>query len=188
MDVALALFAEQGVAATPVTAIEAAAGLSPGSGAFYRHFKDKGALLAAIVDTELARAKKDPAAQVSHAPPDRPPAEALATQLLADLDWLRDLSGLIHILGWERNRIPDIAARMKETMSDRGIELGVADLLLRAPAGPVTEDPQAAASVMMSAVVGYFLGDDYFGSPAGDVSPERFVRTLAKLLTARDSD
>jgi AcrR family transcriptional regulator len=60
MDVALKLFVAQGVAATPVTAIEAAAGLSAGSGSFYRHFKDRNALLAAVVDRELIRVRKDP--------------------------------------------------------------------------------------------------------------------------------
>ncbi|MFC7615580.1 TetR/AcrR family transcriptional regulator [Actinokineospora soli] len=106
MDVALALFAESGSAATPVTAIEAAAGLSPGSGSFYRHFKDKAELLAAVVDREISRAVKDPAAQVG-ADPTAPPTEALARQLLSDLDYLRALEPLIAILLWERDRTPN---------------------------------------------------------------------------------
>lgn len=185
MQVALKLFAEQGVAATPVTAIEAASGLSAGSGAFYRHFKDKDDLLSVLVDHELERVKKVPSAQVSQAPGDMPAGEALAIQLRADLDFLGELRPLIHILAWERNRYPEIARRVKERMSDRGIELGVADLLLKAPATSVAQDPQAAASVMMSAVVGYFLGMEYFGAPAGDVGAARFTDALAALLTEK---
>jgi len=107
MEAALQLFAEQGVAATPITAIEAAAGLSPGSGSFYRHFKDKGQLLSAVVQREIIRVKKDPAAQVTHAPADMPADEALAIQLLADFDFLRDLLPLMAILMWERGRDRD---------------------------------------------------------------------------------
>ena len=43
---AMRLFGEQGYAATTVAEIEAAAGLSPGSGSLYRHFPSKQALLA----------------------------------------------------------------------------------------------------------------------------------------------
>lgn len=42
---ALDLFARNGVANTPISEIEDAAGLSPGSGAYYRHFDDKKDLL-----------------------------------------------------------------------------------------------------------------------------------------------
>ena len=189
MDVALQLFAEKGVAAVPITSIEAGAGLSAGSGSFYRHFKDKMELLSAVVDRELIRVRKDPNAQVSKAPPDIPPAEALAIQLRADFDFLRDLLPLIAILMWEKGRAPNLARRVHETMNERGVELGIADLMLRTPAAPVKEDPAAAATVMMSAMVGYFLSVEYFGQPPAGVDEDRFTTTLARLLvnTAPDS-
>src|SRR5262245_17888258 len=143
MDVALQLFAAQGVAATPITAIEAGAGLSPGSGSFYRHFKDKSELLAAVVDREMIRVRKDPAAQITAAPPGRAPAEALAVQLLADLDFLKELVPLMAILMWERGRELDLARKVQDTMVERGVELGIADLLFKAPAARVKEDPAA---------------------------------------------
>jgi AcrR family transcriptional regulator len=182
MDVALELFAENGVAATPVTAIEAGAGLSAGSGSFYRHFKDKAELLAAVVEREMVRVKKDPSAQVMAAPSDMPPTQALATQLRADLDFLRQLVPLMAILMWERGKAPNLATTVRERMVERGVELGIADLLFRAPSAVVKEDPAAAATVMMSAVTGYFLNTEYFGEPAGGVGPERFTTMLARLL------
>jgi AcrR family transcriptional regulator len=182
MDVALQLFAAQGVAATPITAIEAGAGLSPGSGSFYRHFKDKSELLAAVVDREMVRVRKDPEAQVSAAPAGRSPVDALAIQLRADLDFLKELLPLMAILMWERGQQPTLAQRVQETMVERGVDLGIADLLFKAPIAVVKEDPAAAATVMMSAVVGYFLTVEYFGRPPADVSPEQFTRTLARLL------
>jgi AcrR family transcriptional regulator len=182
MDVALKLFAQKGVAATAITAFEGGAGLAAGSGSFYRHFKDKSELLAAVVDREMNRVRKNPEARVSQAPGDLPPAQALAVQLLADLDFLHDLLPLIAILMWERDRTPNVAARVRQTMVERGVEQGVADLLFKAPADAVRDDPAAAATVMMSAVVGYFLSVEYFGKPPADVGPERFTTTLARLL------
>lgn len=54
---ALELFVANGVAGTPIVRIEAAAGLAPGSGAFYKHFRSKTELLdAAIEDAEATSA------------------------------------------------------------------------------------------------------------------------------------
>src|SRR5271168_4524676 len=52
---AIRLFSAKGFEATSVSQIEAAAGLSPGSGALYRHFKSKDALLDAGIDRQLDR-------------------------------------------------------------------------------------------------------------------------------------
>jgi AcrR family transcriptional regulator len=52
---AMRLFGEQGYAATSVAQIESAAGLAPGSGALYHHFKSKEALLDAGIDRQLDR-------------------------------------------------------------------------------------------------------------------------------------
>ena len=51
------LFVERGIDATPIVQIEAAAGLAPGSGAFYKHFRSKQELLdAAIADATVSTA------------------------------------------------------------------------------------------------------------------------------------
>jgi AcrR family transcriptional regulator len=52
---AMRLFSAKGFEATSVSQIEAAAGLSPGSGALYRHFESKEALLGAGIDRQLDR-------------------------------------------------------------------------------------------------------------------------------------
>lgn len=54
---ALELFVANGVAGTSIVSIEAAAGLAPGSGAFYKHFRSKAEVLdAAIEDAEQTTA------------------------------------------------------------------------------------------------------------------------------------
>lgn len=52
---AMRLFSTKGFEATSVSQIEAAAGLAAGSGALYRHFKSKDALLDAGIDRQLDR-------------------------------------------------------------------------------------------------------------------------------------
>lgn len=52
---AMRLFSEQGYRATSISQIEKAAGLVPGCGALYNHFKTKDALLAAGIDRQLDR-------------------------------------------------------------------------------------------------------------------------------------
>lgn len=52
---AMRLFSEQGYQATSITQIEKAAGLVPGCGALYNHFKTKEAVLAAGIDRQLDR-------------------------------------------------------------------------------------------------------------------------------------
>lgn len=52
---AMRLFSDKGFEATSVSQIESAAGLAAGSGALYRHFKSKDALLAAGIDRQLDR-------------------------------------------------------------------------------------------------------------------------------------
>ncbi|CRK60505.1 Transcriptional regulator, TetR family [Alloactinosynnema sp. L-07] len=181
IDAALGLFVERGVAATPVTAIEAAAGLSAGSGGFYRHFPDKDALLAAVVERELVRVRKDP--DTRQASTGGPITDGLAARLRSDLTFLADLRPLIAILMWERGRAPQVAETVQKMMMDRGVEMGVADLLFGDPTPLVAEDPAAAAAVMQSAMIGYFVAADYFGVPPAGVDARRFTDTLAKLLT-----
>jgi AcrR family transcriptional regulator len=55
VDEAMRLFSTNGFEATSVSQIEAAAGLSAGSGALYRHFKSKHALLDAGINRQLDR-------------------------------------------------------------------------------------------------------------------------------------
>lgn len=52
---AIRLFGDKGFEATSVSQIEAAAGLSAGSGALYRHFKSKDDVLTACIDRQLDR-------------------------------------------------------------------------------------------------------------------------------------
>ncbi|HXB65039.1 MAG TPA: TetR/AcrR family transcriptional regulator [Solirubrobacteraceae bacterium] len=55
IDEAMRLFSEHGYAATSIAKIEAAAGLTPGAGGLYHHFKSKEAVMMAGIERQLAR-------------------------------------------------------------------------------------------------------------------------------------
>jgi AcrR family transcriptional regulator len=55
VDEAMRLFSENGYSGTSIAKIEAAAGLTPGAGGIYHHFKSKEALLAAGIERQLSR-------------------------------------------------------------------------------------------------------------------------------------
>jgi AcrR family transcriptional regulator len=55
VDEAMRLFSQNGYAATSVAKIEDAAGLTPGAGGLYHHFKSKDAVLAAGIERQLER-------------------------------------------------------------------------------------------------------------------------------------
>ena len=68
LDVALDLFAEEGFRGTTITEVERRAGLTPGTGSFYRHFASKEDLLRAAVDREVERGMVDVEASRAAAP------------------------------------------------------------------------------------------------------------------------
>ncbi len=55
VDEAMRLFSQHGYAATSIAKIEEAAGLTPGAGGLYHHFKSKEAVLAAGIERQLER-------------------------------------------------------------------------------------------------------------------------------------
>ncbi len=55
VDEAMRLFSQRGYAATSIATIEEAAGLTPGAGGLYHHFKSKEAVLAAGIERQLER-------------------------------------------------------------------------------------------------------------------------------------
>jgi AcrR family transcriptional regulator len=55
LDEAMRLFSDRGYAATSIARIEEAAGLTPGAGGLYHHFKSKEAVLAAGIQRQLER-------------------------------------------------------------------------------------------------------------------------------------
>lgn len=173
LDTALALFAARGVEAVTVTELEEGAGLSPGSGSFYRHFRSKDDVLAAVVAREVDRAEAM-----------RLPAGGLAdieAEYRHALDTLDAMRPLLALLVREGARLPDVG-RIRDVLAEGGARIDAGRLRSLMQAGEIPErDPDAVATVVMMALVGYHLAERFFGGPVG-VDRDRFIVSLASLV------
>lgn len=171
LDTALRQFATRGVEAVAVTDLESGAGLSPGSGSFYRHFRSKDDVLAAVVDREVSRALE----RRSEAPVE---LEAHYAWALDNLDRMR---ALIALLVREGTRLPHLD-RVQALLAEEGAHLDAADLAARMARGEIPErDPEAVAAVVLFAIVGHHLAERFFGGAVG-VPRDRFAAALASLV------
>ena len=175
MDRSLELFARQGVAGTSVVEIEEAAGLSPGSGSFYRHFKNKEAVLVAVIDREVARAAATREARIGE-------PERLDAAYRRTLDELTRLQPLIEIAAREGRQRPDLLKPVRRVLAEDGARAESALLAERMERGEIVEaDADAVAAVAMLALVGHHLAEHFFGTPIG-ADRARFVQTLARMV------
>jgi len=172
LDTALRLFLAKGSEGVAVTAIEEGAGLSPGSGSFYRHFRSKDDVLAAVVDREVDRAAERRVV---------PGASDLAGDYLASLSALDDLRPLVGLLIREGARLPHLD-RVRDVLAEQGARLDADVLAARMAAGEIPQrDAEGVASVVLFALVGHHLAASFFGGPVG-VDRERFARVLASMV------
>jgi AcrR family transcriptional regulator len=175
LDAALRSFATKGVDGTVITDLEEAAGLAPGSGGFYRYFKTKDEVLAAVVRREIDRIVA--AAPPEGVGPDGDLRGRTEEGLRAGFATLRSLGPLMGILAREAGRIPDLAAEVAERLVERPLD-GPADLGAATPSDP----DRLRRVIVLTSMVGYELSRRYFGRPPGGVDEEALVQGLADLL------
>jgi AcrR family transcriptional regulator len=179
---AMRLFGEQGYAATTIAEIEAAAGLSPGSGSLYRHFPSKRALLAEGVRQQIAAGEQllsfigDPAVFTALGPRER--LTVVARAGLRRLDQERDLNRLLvrDLAGF-----PDLLAEMREGEIQRVYRVVAAWLADQAGPGAGQRDWPALAAVLIAAVSHYWLLCDVLGEHPTGIEEGRYVAALADL-------
>jgi AcrR family transcriptional regulator len=173
---AMRLFGEKGYEATTIAEIEAAAGLTPGSGGLYRHFRSKADLLAAGV-LQQVRAVADLVATVDD--PERlrqlPLRERLA--ILAEvgfrrLDAKRDLNRILH----RRDLVafPDLLAALRDEDLRRVFQSMTHWLEAEAGEHGPKRDWQAIAAVLVGAIAHYWLLRDAIGGHPDDVDEGRY--------------
>jgi AcrR family transcriptional regulator len=183
LDAALELIQQQGFGGTTVTDIEELAGLSPGSGSFYRHFRSKEEVFREVFERELARAQRR--REEFERGPVADPREALTRRLVQQLEYLTQVRPLMNLLAREHGRFPDLTRRVRSLLVDQGIAEEAEHLTRDLPAGPGRDDPHALLAVVVSALTGYELSRGFFGRPPADIAPDRFATALAALITAR---
>lgn len=183
------LFGERGYAATSVAQIEEAAGLSPGSGSMYKHFRSKRELLEAGLDEllctgdlRLPSVAREPAGAAD--PADAVAIlEAAARAGFARMEEDRDLS---RVLFRDLDAFPDLLERFGREEIAR-IQQGTATFLAGLAETTGNAEPvdwAAIAAILQAAVAHYWLLEDRFGAHPTGVPRARFVNALAGLAAA----
>jgi AcrR family transcriptional regulator len=158
---ALECFAAKGYAATKISDIERAAGLSVGAGGTYRHFESKRAILEAIVELVLDVPDEEIA-------PPGDDVEAIAREML---DYMR--TDLLRIYFRDLDEFPDQRRRINE----RTINTSYRTVASRIAAANPTIDSDAAAAVLLGSLINFRINEALIGPDANGVDRDRFIRT-----------
>lgn len=180
---AMRLFGENGYEATRVAQIEAAAGLAPGSGALYHHFKSKEALLDAGIDRQLdrRRAMRDLRALFAGLGDLRSELTMLGRYILAVLD--------------EETELLQIASRVPAALSARlnnayaalfdGLRRDLTDWVESWTPGIEAQEAATIAAVAVNALVGMRTTSTLFHAPDTGTSEERYVTEWVRTFAFR---
>lgn len=183
LDAAWDLFLRQGFVGTTVTQIEAAAGLSPGSGSFYRHFRSKQDALRAVVDREVQRI--DAERQLGPEPDETAGdvREALTVELEQRLQNLRRIHPLMLLVAREQEYLGASTENLGHLLVEGNLKVRSLRLAGWMEAGTIPErDPDALAAVVLHALTGYHLSETFFGRPPGGLTANALVATLVDLV------
>ena len=183
LDAAMRLFAERGYDRTTVGEIQEAAGLTFGSGALYKHFPTKEAVLAAGVDrfVEAARTERKLLTELD----DQPLVNALHAIGRLAMSAFDRQSDALRIAWRDLESFPDLqekvrSERIRATFDDfsswfrRQAELGRAEF----------DDGQAVAAVALSSLAFFQLLKHMMHDTPGGVSEERFLDAWTAMIAA----
>ena len=183
IDATLQLVAERGFDGVSVGDIEAGAGLAPRSGALYKYFDSKLAVLEAglerhldaITDIEVDLADVvagDPAHLV----------EGMARWLLAELDGERTIT---HVVEREGDRLPELRDRMRAGVSDRGYRLAASFIdRLTSTIADEPIDSDALAVLLVGGLINLRRSTWTFDAPPLGIDDDRFIATFVALSMA----
>jgi AcrR family transcriptional regulator len=182
IDAALTLFASAGYRGTTIRKIEKAAGLTPGAGGLYRHFRSKEELLLAAVE----RYRADVATFLARAPELMRLGDVRAELLLAaklSREFNERNDALLRVLILEQSAIPKKAQRHFQQAWEDGYRLYARWLEARLGPGSGV-DIEAAAIQLFGSLTQYQVQVETFSHPPLGVDPERFSVAWAEHWTA----
>ncbi|MFC4113889.1 TetR/AcrR family transcriptional regulator [Nonomuraea zeae] len=177
IDEAVRLFSTRGYAATSVADIQAACGLTTGSGALYKHFPSKQALLEEAVRRNLETIA-DRAASAGQAAEESGEELREALARMAGTVWevIDDDRALIRIMLREFDGFPELFERMWQGVLAGVYAQGAAWIRGQRELGRVqADDPEATAAVLLSSLTYYPLLRLMIGRTPGDLDAERFL-------------
>ncbi|MFC6086934.1 TetR/AcrR family transcriptional regulator [Sphaerisporangium aureirubrum] len=180
----LRLFAERGYAATSVAEIEAAAGLSPGAGGLYRHFRSKYEVLATAVGEHAARTRTHIAEALAEASATGTPVpleERLACICRAGLAKVREEGQLTRVFFRDLSQFPELVAVVREGLLQPMFDAITAWFRAQPEYAEADVDWPAIGAVLGGAVVHYRLFQDTVDDLPGHADPDRFVTSWVRL-------
>lgn len=181
LDSAMRLFARQGVAATTVGQIEAEAGMSPRSGALYKYFESKASLLNAGLERHLTTIDDMGDQLASRQLGDLRVELALVGHwLLTEMDAERDIT---HIIEREGQAHPELRARMRDGISERGYRIA-SDFAARWLPDLAAKSRDALAVVAVGALINVRRSHWTFGEPPLGLSDSDVLRAWVELCAA----
>lgn len=180
IDATLELVAARGFDGVSVGDIESTAGLAPRSGALYKYFDSKLAVLEAGLEQHLGSIA-DVEIDLADMPLTDPRAETelIARWLLAELDRERTIT---HVIEREGDRLPELRDRMREGVSDRGYR--IASSLVERWSQTVTVqavDHDALAVILVGAIINLRRSTWTFDRPPLGLDDERFIAAFTEL-------
>ncbi|HEX2211446.1 MAG TPA: TetR/AcrR family transcriptional regulator [Longimicrobium sp.] len=177
---AMRLFAERGYERTSIADIQAAAGLAPGSGALYKHFPSKEAVLAAGLDDFMAVGER--ARELIRAVPG-PADQALGVLARAAMQMLDDDRDVLRIVYRELEQFPALRDEVRERRMQSTYAALAAWLRGRADRGELrVEDPEATAAVLLGALTSFKVFEILMGDRPAGLDDDRFVRAWLRVM------
>lgn len=190
---AMRLFGEKGYEPTTVAEIEAAAGLTPGSGGLYRHFRSKREVLSAgVLDQVRAAADLVALMEAPEQARELPLRERLTLFAKAGfrrLDAKRDLTRLLHRR--DLSAFPELLEALRDEDLRRVFQSVTHWLEIEAGDSAPARDWQALAALLSGALAHYWLLRDAMGAHPDGVDEARYVAAWVEigvlLLTGGES-
>jgi len=180
LDEAMRLFGERGYEATSVADIERAAGLTPGAGGLFHHFRSKEALLREGIERHVARLEA--LRQIRGVVPPlgdvRAELTLLARYVFAEMAEEREL---LRVLFTEARQRPEIVAEAVDRIV-RSSFREFAQWLARVVGDLPNRD--AVAAVALGALAYNRAAEALIDEPLVDVDEETFIATWVNMVVA----
>ncbi|MBO2453718.1 TetR/AcrR family transcriptional regulator [Actinomadura barringtoniae] len=179
IDAAMRLFGENGYRGTSVAQIEKAAGLTPGAGGMYHHFRTKEAVLRAGIERHLSRldALRDIRRLLGGLGDLHAELTMTARYILAELEGEEEL---LRIMVSEARSRPEIVEAAVEQLVNT--TYGEFTGWLRESAGVSEERAEAVASVGLGALMSFRILPSVLRVTAAGVDDETFVATWVEMM------
>ena len=181
MREATRLFARQGYERTSVPEIQEAAGLSPGSGALYKHFPSKESLLRASVEQYIAEAR---VARTTFGDLHEQPDKVLEWIGNIMLRTMGESPDQIRILWRELDQFPSLRRDVRREIMQATYQSVAAWLRESVERGDIPElDAEAVAAMMIGSLAMFRVFEAIWGAKTIDVDDDRFLRAWLAIMT-----